>query len=331
MKLLGAGAFGKVYQGYRLADRLKVAVKELRREGEGWRNNEADLKREVKVLQKVQHPNVIKVYDFYVDPEAKRCYMVCEFMKGGDLFDTVVSRKSKQGTIPYNELEARSIIYVVMKAVEYIHRYDIVHRDIKPENLLLVADVDTPTIKIADFGFADKETQIKPGICGTAGYMAPEILQIKPYGKKADVFSLGVVVYILLAGFAPTWRQGQNQKAINEAVLNNEFDWSARIWSMVSPEVMDLIRRLMEPDPNNRPTVTEALKHPWMMKAPQEIAARPLDETMKALRRFNAKRKLMKHVRGVMAANKFKRALGAFGKSQNSTSPPTPPGADDFI
>jgi len=226
-KKLGEGAFGTVFQGYRKADKLKVAVKETKREGHNWQDAEEDLKREVKVLQKLQHPNVIKVYDFYIDQEAKRCYVIFELMKGGDLFDTVVDRKKKQGSIPYNELEARGIVYVVMKAVEFMHQYDIVHRDIKPENLLLVSDIDTPTIKIADFGFAEKEAMIKPGICGTAGYMAPEIIEKKPYGKKADVFSLGVVVYILLAGYTPTWKVGHNQAAINEAVKNGDWNFES--------------------------------------------------------------------------------------------------------
>jgi len=249
-------------------------------------------------------------------------------MKGGDLFDTVVDRKKKQGSIPYNELEARGIVYVVMKAIEFIHGYDIVHRDIKPENLLLVADIDTPTIKIADFGFAEKESQIKPGICGTAGYMAPEIIKKLPYGKKADVFSLGVVVYILLAGYTPTWQAGQNQNAINEAIRDGNWSFKGgKVWQLVSPEVKDLISRLMAPNPEDRPTIQQALHHPWMEKAPMEFSSRPLDDTLKALKRFNAKRKLMKHVRTVIAANRFKKLLSGLGvaaKAVNEDVPPIP-------
>ena len=307
---IGEGAYGNVYIGFRQADKMKVAIKETKREGKGWESNEEDLMREVKVLQELDHPNILKIYDFFIDEKKKRCYVVLEFMRGGDLFDTVVTRAKKQ-SIPFNELEARGIMYVTMKALEYIHDYDIVHRDIKPENLLLLAETSVPTIKIADFGFADKESVIKPGICGTSGYMAPEIILGRPYGKGVDIFSLGVVMYILLAGYPPYWKASNTTEGINEAVCKVQWNFEgSEVWKHVTHEVKEMIRGMMELDPTKRLNIKQCLAHSWMEKAPMEFSQRPLDETMQSLRSFNAKRKFQKHVRGIMAANRFKMFLG---------------------
>jgi len=323
---IGEGAYGNVYVGFRQSDKMKVAVKETKREGKGWESNEEDLMREVKVLQKLDHPNILKIYDFFIDEKKKRCFVVLEFMRGGDLFDTVVTRAKKQ-SIPFNELEARGIMYVTMKALEYMHDHDIVHRDIKPENLLLLAETSVPTIKIADYGFADKETMIKPGVCGTSGYMAPEIILGRSYGKPVDVFSLGVVMFILLAGYPPYWKVSANTpEAINEAVCKGMWDFEgANVWKHVTPEVKNLIQGMMHLNPDLRLSIKKCLAHEWMEKAPMEFSQRPLDETMKSLRSFNAKRKFQKHVRGIMAANRFKFALSrgfetSTSKSKNGSS-----------
>ena len=317
---LNAGAYGTVYRGLRASDNLQVAVKETLRTGPNWKSTEADLMREVKVLQKMRHPNVISVYDFFVDKEAKRCYVVLELMRGGDLFEAVVERKQKFN-IAYNELQARGIMYVALKAIEYLHTHDIVHRDIKPENLLLVKDNKLPTIKLADFGFVEKEHLLKPGVCGTAGYMAPEIISERPYGKPCDMFSLGVVMYILLAGFPPYWEAQQtaaqeSPNGVTTAIYNATVKgaWAfngSDMWDHVTPELKDLISKLMHLDPRKRPNIKEALAHPWMVKADAEFSARPLDDTLKSLKRFNAKRKLMRGIRAVMAVNRFQNAIGS--------------------
>jgi serine/threonine protein kinase len=320
MKRLGEGAYGQVYLGYRLVDKKKCAVKVTSREGHNWKRNEEDLMREVKVLQKCKHPNVVDIYDFFVDDLDKKCYVVFEYLKGGDLFDAVVKRKETRG-IPYNELEARGIIYIILKTLEFIHSYDIVHRDIKPENLLLETDTNVPTIRIADFGFADKESMIEPGHCGTPGYMAPEIIQLQKYGKPSDIFSLGVVMFILFAGYPPTWQAGPKPADINQAIVAGAWDFSGtNNWKIVSMEVKDLIQKCMSLNPVDRPTVSQALAHAWMAKAPAEFDSRPLDDTMKALKKFNAKRKLMKYVRGVIAANRFKKLLGGIKASASASA-----------
>ena len=103
---IGEGAYGNVYVGFRQSDKMKVAVKETKREGKGWESNEEDLMREVKVLQKLDHPNILKIYDFFIDEKKKRCFVVLEFMRGGDLFDTVVTRAKKQ-SIPFYAFKTR--------------------------------------------------------------------------------------------------------------------------------------------------------------------------------------------------------------------------------
>jgi len=150
------------------------------------------LKDEITILKNINHINIITLYEVF--DENAYYYLVTEIMLGGELFDRIVTKTF------YNEKEARDVCKILFEALHRIHSKGIAHRDLKPENLLLVSKTDDKNIKIADFGFAKKVTGSKCLMtqCGTPGYVAPEILHGVPYGTKSDIWSLGVIIYILL-------------------------------------------------------------------------------------------------------------------------------------
>lgn len=162
-----------------------------------------DLRRETSLLGSCDHPNIIKCYDFLPDPKNCMYWMVLEIVDGGELFDRIIKKEK------YNEAEARDTILELLEALKYLHDRQIVHRDLKPENLLLKSKKSDSALKLADFGFAttcngdDQHAQ-----CGTPGYVAPEIIKPKGnlgirYGVAVDMWSCGVILYILLGGYPP--------------------------------------------------------------------------------------------------------------------------------
>ena len=159
-------------------------------------DDEEALFREVDVMKKLNHPNIVQLVDFFVEQD--KYYLVLEYLEGGELFDRIVSKKV------YNEKEARDAVKAILSGLKYMHDQNIAHRDLKPENLLLAKLDDDVSVKIADFGFASfrkggvgMETQ-----CGTPNYVAPEILQGGgDYSKAVDMWSMGVIIYIILGGY----------------------------------------------------------------------------------------------------------------------------------
>jgi len=268
--------------------------------------DELSLRSEVDILLKLKHANIVQAYDFF--EEDKVFYVILECLEGGELFDRIVKKTY------YNEKEARDLVLIVLMAIKYCHDRNIVHRDLKPENLLLTSKHDDANIKLADFGFAtycdgfNITTQ-----CGTPGYIAPEILEHKPYGKPVDMWSFGVILYILLGGYPPF--HDENQSRLFRKITRADYQFHPDYWGSVSDDAKDLIRNLLTLDMNKRFTVDQALRHPWLGRSAQELAARSLDTNLAELRRYQATRKLRAAVRAVMAMNRMKGLL-------------QPPGAD---
>ena len=191
--VLGSGAFSTVRTGKSIDSDETFAVKCVNRK-ELTEEDAAALLDEVGILQELRHHNVIRLYDFIEEPDTY--YLVLEHMSGGELFDRIVAKAY------YNEKEARDTCKILLEAVSYCHVNNIAHRDLKPENLLLLRPDNDSEIKIADFGFAKRCHKPKSLTtqCGTPGYVAPEILEGVPYDTKADIWSIGVILYILLGG-----------------------------------------------------------------------------------------------------------------------------------
>ncbi|KAK6645040.1 hypothetical protein RUM43_001316 [Polyplax serrata] len=163
----------------------------------------------------------------------------------------------------YTEKDASDLIRQVMEAVDYMHEQGVIHRDLKPENLLYYSQHPDSKIMISDFGLSKMEDSgIMATACGTPGYVAPEVLAQKPYGKAVDVWSLGVISYILLCGYPPFY--DENDANLFAQILKGEFEFDSPYWDEISDSAKDFIRNLMCVDVDKRYTCKQALAHPWI-------------------------------------------------------------------
>ena len=261
------------------------------------KEDEIALKDEIIVLRELEHQHIIRLYDVY--EEKSFWYLVTEKMTGGELFDRIVSKSF------YNEKEARDVCKILFEAIGYCHTNAVAHRDLKPENLLLKSEDNDSEIKIADFGFAKKV--LTPNSlttqCGTPGYVAPEILEGVAYDEKSDMWSLGVIVYILLGGYPPFIEQ--NQRELFRKIRKGQYEFHEEYWGSVSPEAKDFISCLLTVQPSKRLTAEQALKHKWMTQSDSVLAGQDLGTNLSELRKYNAKRKFKAAVNAVSGEDCF--------------------------
>lgn len=309
-KILGKGGFSICYEGTRKADGKRVAVKVSRvkaSEKENWL-------REVHILKDLKHPHIMELMDFF-EPEpwqlksaksskGDRHYVVTELLEGGELFERIVEKTF------YSEQLARTVVINMLEAVAYMHARGVAHRDLKPENLLLESHSSDTDVQIADFGFAKVSTKghYLHTALGTPGYVAPEILKQLPYGIASDIWSLGVITYILLCGYPPF--HSENHAELFDQIKAGNFEFEEEYWCDVSPEAKDMVRSMLVVNPAQRLTAQELLQHEWVDAS---IPAVPLTIAQQNLARFNARRRFRKAVKTVQAVHRFSRALGALG------------------
>ena len=230
------------------------------------------------------HPNIVRIFEVYQD--VKRYFIVTEVCNGGELFDQILKRGF------FSERDAAVIMKQVLSAISYCHSLKIVHRDLKPENLLLDQDDDNFTLKVIDFGTSqtfDKAQRLHQTY-GTPYYIAPEILQ-GDYTESCDVWSCGVILYILLNGHPPF--DGKSDQEILQAVMKGVYQTSGPVWSKISEEGQDLIRKMLAFDGERRITAQNALLHPWFLKNIDKNALTDSKhtETLKNLNQFNTSSK----------------------------------------
>ncbi|XP_075219841.1 calcium/calmodulin-dependent protein kinase I isoform X1 [Lycorma delicatula] len=275
-ELLGTGAFSEV----RLAESKEhagqmFAVKII--DKKALKGKEDSLENEIKVLRRfsesakksglssnedgseepkwLTHPNIVQLLETFEDKH--KVYLVMELVTGGELFDRIVEKGS------YTEKDASDLIRQVLEAVDYMHEQGVVHRDLKPENLLYYSPDEDSKIMISDFGLSKMEDSgIMATACGTPGYVAPEVLAQKPYGKAVDVWSIGVISYILLCGYPPFY--DENDANLFAQILKGEFEFDSPYWDDISDSAKDFIRQLMCVDVEKRYTCRQALAHPWI-------------------------------------------------------------------
>nr|XP_019707109.1 CDPK-related protein kinase [Elaeis guineensis] len=216
-----------------------------------------DVRREVKILRALTgHSNLVQFYDAYEDNE--NVYIIMELCEGGELLDRILSRGGK-----YSEGDAKAVMVQILNVVAFCHLQGVVHRDLKPENFLFTSKDESSQLKAIDFGLSDfvKPDERLNDIVGSAYYVAPEVLH-RSYSTEADVWSIGVVAYILLCGSRPFW--ARTESGIFRAVLKAEPSFSEPPWPSLSPEAKDFVRRLLSKDPRRRMTAAQALSHPWI-------------------------------------------------------------------
>jgi serine/threonine protein kinase len=211
---------------------------------------------EIKVLQSLQHPNIIHLEDTFETPE--RIYIIMEIMKGGELFDYVVEKSA------LSEEEASVLVRKIISAVTHMHNMDIIHRDLKPENLLLTNKTPQAEVKIIDFGLAKIMAEpVASSFLGTKGYLAPEMLQRHSYDKAIDMWAVGVIVFVLLCGCLPF--DDDSSKIASDAMARKKFTLRFPKWAAsLSASAKDLLHNLLEINPKARYTAEQALNHPWV-------------------------------------------------------------------
>mmetsp|Transcript_16508 Transcript_16508/g.31275 ORF Transcript_16508/g.31275 Transcript_16508/m.31275 type:complete len:335 (-) Transcript_16508:1085-2089(-) len=307
-KTLGEGAFSVVKEATSRTSRKSYAAKIVTK-AKLTKEDEIALKDEISILKDMRHDHIINLYDVF--DEESYYYLVTELMMGGELFDRIVTKTF------YNEKEARDVCKILFEALDYCHSKNVAHRDLKPENLLLVSRSDDKNIKIADFGFAKKVTSSKCLVtqCGTPGYVAPEILHGVPYGVKADMWSLGVITYILLGGYPPFIEQ--NQRELFKKIKRGQYEFHTEYWKNISPEAKNLISKLLTVDPDKRLSARNALEDPWITGSDDVLAGIDLGVNLDQFRRYNAKRKVRQAVLTLMATNKIT-SLGYMFRTNNS-------------
>lgn len=251
---IGRGGFSVVVEGTEKKTGEKFAIKCIRKtmvEGDDIKL----LRREIKIMKKVSHPNILKLFEVFEDDE--EFFLVMELVKGKELFDKIVEKGQ------YSERDAANIVNQIVSAVEYLHSNGIAHRDLKPENLLSAGDEEDEVIKIADFGFSKNFGEEKlMTSCGSPGYVAPEVLTCESYDKAVDMWSVGVIIYILLCGYPPFY--ADNAPALFKKIMDVKYDFDDPSWDDVSDAAKNLIRHLLVKDPNERYTASECLNDPWV-------------------------------------------------------------------
>jgi len=257
---LGNGKFGLVKLGINKQTKEKVAIKIMNKKK--MDSSDIELMRtEIEILKICQHPNIIRLYDIFENIDY--IYIIMEYCQGGDLFSYLEKRKFQ-----ISEERAAVIMNKMCEAVFYFQSYfGVIHRDLKPENILMTSSGDDSDIRILDFGLSKISTPNEK--CtepyGTLTYCAPEIILDEPYNKEVDMWSLGIMTYLMISGRLPF--NGEDENKIARQIAFGEPDFvNGDFWKKISKECINFIKRLLEKDPKKRMLIGDALKHEWFKK-----------------------------------------------------------------
>jgi len=277
IKFLGEGSFAAVYQVQNRYTDAICAMKIINKSSNSAEDDK-EILNEINILRCMDHPGVLKIFEFYSN--RKSYSIVTELCPGGELFQQIIDKG------PFNEKYSAFVMYQLFSAINYCHKMHIVHRDLKPENILIVSkDQDGyPIIKVCDFGTSKifEKGKIERKLVGSSYYIAPEVLK-KKYNEKCDLWSCGVIMYILLSARPPFG--GEDDNDIMERVAIGEYDLESPPFDKLSKNALDLIKKLLTMDINERINAEQALNHPWFKEnKSQELYNRINDnEAMKTL------------------------------------------------
>ncbi|KAJ1422914.1 Serine/threonine-protein kinase, active site [Sesbania bispinosa] len=265
-RLLGQGTFGKVYYARSTMNNQSVAIKVIDKD-KVMRTGQADqIKREISVMRLARHPNIIHLIE--VMANKSKIYFVMEYAKGGELFNKVAKGKLKEGV-------AHKYFKQLINAVDFCHSRGVYHRDIKPENILLD---ENGNLKVSDFGLsALAESKRQDGLlhtpCGTPAYVAPEVIKRKGYdGAKADIWSCGIVLFVLLAGYLPF--HDSNLVEMYRKISKAELKYP----NWFPPEVCKLLGMMLDPNPDTRISIAMVREDRWFKKGPNPRNKKPVVE-----------------------------------------------------
>ena len=255
---LGEGIFGSVKLGVEKKTKERVAIKIIKKN----KTKPSDIelvKTEIDVMKLCHHPNVVHLLDHFEN--AEYIFIVMEYIRGGRLTDYMKEKKFN-----FTEKRAAEIINQIALGVKYLHKYGIIHRDLKPDNIMLTEASDKGQIKIMDFGLSKilgKKEKTVDGF-GTLTFVSPEVLIRKPYNKEIDIWSIGVILYLLLSGDLPFDDEDDDEQKIAKSIVFNEVEFPAKKFGNRSKEVINLIKKCLTKEPKNRIKIDEIIKSDWI-------------------------------------------------------------------
>jgi len=310
-EIIGSGSAGTVKLAVHVPTGLRLAVKIIpKRKFFMNKKLEETTNRELAMLDRIaefEHPHIVQTYGYINDPD--NVYIALELCEGGELLEEL------EHVGNYTEHDAATIVHNCVDTLAYLHKRGIVHRDIKPENLLLGQKGDPDSIKLADFGLANilEGKDSLSTVCGSPAYMAPEVHNMRNYDEKVDMWSMGVMLFLLLSGTLPFLPPRLVEKAEMQ-----DYEFSGKLWAGVSDAAKDLVVRLLVADPKMRYGVQDVLNHPWITGENREDI--DLNATKRAIALFSAKRKFKGMAHAVIASGRMKRALASFAEATAETA-----------
>ncbi|KAJ4897756.1 Calcium-dependent protein kinase 9 [Raphanus sativus] len=293
-KELGRGQFGVTYLCTENSTGKKYACKSISKKKLVTKADKDDMRREIQIMQHLSgQPNIVEFKGAYEDEKAVN--LVMELCAGGELFDRIIAKGH------YSERAAASVCRQIVSVVKICHFMGVLHRDLKPENFLLSSKDDKALIKATDFGLSVfiEEGKVYRDIVGSAYYVAPEVLR-RRYGKEVDIWSAGIILYILLSGVPPFW--AETEKGIFDAILEGHIDFESQPWPSISNSAKDLVRKMLTADPKRRISAADVLEHPWLREG--EASDKPIDSAvLSRMKQFRAMNKLKQLALKVIAEN----------------------------
>jgi len=301
--MVGKGGFAVVHVAVKRSDPTVVVAAKLIKPEHLSKSMLKDQVEEVEIMRKLNHPNIVKLHDVF--SSRKRLVIVMEFCSGGQLLKRIVKMHHKDGGPGYTEAVAANVIRQIASAVQHMHNQGIVHRDLKPENILYANEGRNSAIKITDFGLSKvlrgKQRMKMP--CGTPNYVAPEVVdsKTKTYTNKCDMWSVGVIMYVLVSGYPPFY--GTTLKSLFHRILACKYDFNPTAskglpnpFDDVSDEVKQIIKELLVLDPKERLSATQLLKKPWVSGKSQRKPSRELRRASMAITKYHNKKRFQQAV-----------------------------------
>ncbi|XP_040873255.1 calcium-dependent protein kinase 1 isoform X1 [Glycine max] len=295
---LGRGQFGVTYLVTHKHTKQQFACKSIATPKLVHRDDLEDVRREVQIMHHLTgHRNIVELKGAYEDRHSVN--LIMELCGGGELFDRIIAKGH------YSERAAADLCRQIVTVVHDCHTMGVMHRDLKPENFLFLSKDENSPLKATDFGLS---VFFKPGdvfkdLVGSAYYVAPEVLR-RSYGPEADIWSAGVILFILLSGVPPFWssKPPLHEQGIFDAILRGHIDFTSDPWPSISSSAKDLVKKMLRADPKQRLSAVEVLDHPWMRE--DGASDKPLDvAVLSRMKQFRAMNKLKKVALKVIAEN----------------------------